>query len=85
MNVLLRPSPKTSPTLSAFKTLKVKAPNELSRLGAHPRLSSLSGVHLLSHRWQTQDPQAEFGPPPGFIRPSILFLPGGSAGLLAPS
>ena len=40
---------------------------------------------LLGHRWQTQGPGAESGPPPCFIWPSSLFPPGGSAELLAPS
>ena len=34
------------------------------------------------HRWQTQGLRAEPGPPPCFIRPDTLFLPGGSAELL---
>ena len=38
-------------------------------------------LKLLGHRWQTQDPWAESGPPPCFIRPCTLFLPGGSAEL----
>ena len=37
------------------------------------------------HRWQTQGPWAESGPPPCFIWPGTLFLPSGSAKLLAPS
>ena len=37
------------------------------------------------HRWQTQGPWAESSPPPCFIWPGTLFLPGGSAKLLAPS
>ena len=39
-------------------------------------------LNPLSHRWQTQGPLAESGPPPCFILPSTLFLPGGSAKLL---
>ena len=39
----------------------------------------------LHHRWQTQGPRAESGPPPCFIWPGTLFLPGGSAELLAPT
>ena len=35
----------------------------------------------LEHRGQTQGLRAESGPPPRFIRPSTLFLPGGSAEL----
>ena len=35
----------------------------------------------VKHRWQTQDQRAESGPPPCFIWPSTLFLPGGSADL----
>ena len=30
-------------------------------------------------RWQTQGPQAESGPPPCFIWPGTLFLPGSSS------
>ena len=37
---------------------------------------------MLIHRWQTQGPQAESGPPPCFILPGTLFLPGSSAKLL---
>ena len=33
------------------------------------------------HRWQTQGPWAECGPPPCFMQPSTLFLPIGSAEL----
>ena len=36
----------------------------------------------LEHRWQTQVPKAESGPPPCFIWPSTLFLPGRSASSL---
>ena len=39
-------------------------------------------VNALGHRWQTQGPQAESGPPPCFILPSTLFLPGSRAELL---
>ena len=38
----------------------------------------------LNHRWQTQGPRAESGPPPCFIRPGTLFLPGSSTELLVP-
>ena len=34
---------------------------------------------MLIHRRQTQGPQAKSGPPPCFILPRALFLPGGSA------
>ena len=36
----------------------------------------------LDHRWQTQGPWAESGPPPCFIQPGTLFLPGSSTELL---
>ena len=39
----------------------------------------------LGHLWQTQGPWAESGPPPCFIWPGTVFLPGSSAELLAPS
>ena len=39
----------------------------------------------LAHRWQTQGLWAESGPPPCFLLPGALFLPGGSTELLAPS
>ena len=39
----------------------------------------------LGHRWQTQGLRAESGPPPCFIQPDTLFLPSGSAELLAPN
>ena len=32
--------------------------------------------HHLGHRWQTQGLQAEFSPPPCFIRPAPCFYPG---------
>ena len=35
----------------------------------------------LGHRWQTQGSRAKPGPPPCFIRPGMLFLPGGSTEL----
>ena len=44
-----------------------------------------TGNERLKHRRQTQGPRAESGPPPGFIRPGSLFLPGSSTELLAPS
>ena len=38
-------------------------------------------IYSLDHRWQTQGLHAESGPPPCFIRPGTLFLPGGSTDL----
>ena len=35
----------------------------------------------LEHKWQTQDLLAESGPPPFFIWPGTLFLPGASTKL----
>ena len=48
-------------------------------------LNKMATSKLLDHRWQTQGPWAESSPPPCFIQPSTLFLPGGNAELLAPS
>ena len=50
------------------------------------KYTETQGVYLefsdsLDHSWQTQGPQAESGPPPCFIQPDTLFLPGGSAEL----
>ena len=45
----------------------------------------LSHIKSLGHRWQTQGPRPESGPPPCFIQPGTLFLPCISAELLAPS
>ena len=39
----------------------------------------------LNHRWQTQGLRAKSSPPPGFIRPGALFLPGSITELLVPS
>ena len=39
-------------------------------------LEVLCGVIALEHRWQTQGLWAESGPPPCFIWPGTLFLPG---------
>ena len=39
-------------------------------------------VDSLTHRWQTQGPQAESGPSPCFIRPRALFLSSCSTELL---
>ena len=41
--------------------------------------------NYLRPRWQTQGLRAESGPPPCFILPGTLFLPSGSAKLLAPT
>ena len=46
--------------------------------------SRFSNVSDIDYRWQTQGPRAESGPPPGFIQPSTLSLPGSSTELLAP-
>ena len=47
------------------------------------RFSSYEPVEIftITHRSQTQGPQAESSPPPCFIWPCTLFLPGGSAQL----
>ena len=44
-------------------------------------LRRINDWYHLNHRWQTQGLWAESSPPPCFIRPSTLFLPGGSAEL----
>ena len=64
-----------------------------AHLASGVRLSLPQETHFLlhvlfkgiEHRWQTQGPQAESGPPPCFIRPGTLFLPGSGTALLSPN
>ena len=88
--------PLTHPQPGTWSTTQARAltRNQTGDLLVHrprpalnPRSHTSQGLNLyfLVHRWQTQAPQVESGPPPCFIQPRTLFLPWGSAKLLAPS
>ena len=70
---------------SGMKRLQVyhtPKPLKVSQMNSGRCFLVSCGSHLLGHRWQTHGQWAESGPPPCFIRPGNLFLPG-SAKLLA--
>ena len=70
-----------------MKTMNIKmtANSQLSTIESQKSKNKNKLCKQLEHRRQPQGPWAESGPPPCFIQPSTLFLPGGSAELLAPS
>ena len=88
MNILLKPSPETSPDIPPFKKemkTQDKGPSAVFPGSTPTSLPFPSfpptGLHLLKHRWQTQGLWAKSGPPPCFIRPVPRFYLGGSTKL----